>query len=451
MASNLGKTKKYNFWQKLYFGIVPFRYRYDKTFRQTFDFLMQSQYWSRQELLDYQFSELQKLLRYSYKNVPYYTQAFNESGIHPSDIRSPQDIRQLPILTKQLVLKNRDKLISKAYTGKTVTFRTSGSTGERLEFLGEDSMYKKEAAFVLRSFKSHGADLYDKPSIWLRRYVPKTPGEPLWYYDYELKRLYMSAYHVTKDTVRLYVDAINATGSDILVGYPSSIYILACLLEESGLKLPQIKYIHVASEMVLDHWKKKVEKILGIQMKAHYGATERVAFMHQPNNSDNYCDNVEYGFTEFVKNALGDYDIVATGFLNRVMPLIRYNTGDTATLNPNDSAASGLPLSVLNITGRSDDILIAASGNRLPGVNFYTMMYKIDGVKMFQLIQKELGTLDVCLVLEKTADTQKVTDEVRTNLKNRLGNVDVRFALKDTIQRDPKTQKIRCIQCLINQ
>jgi phenylacetate-CoA ligase len=449
MASNVGKEKRFGWWRKLYYRTVPFRFRYGKVFRETFDFLMESECWSREKLLDYQWSELQDLLSYAYENVPYYTRVFDERGLKPSHIQSTRDMDKLPVLTKQIVRDNYEDLISRAFVGKRVTFKTSGSTGDRFQFLGDDSMYKKEAAFILRSFKSHGGHLYDKPSVWLRRYVPKTEHDPLWYFDYDLKRLYMSAYHINKETVASYVKAINDTKSDMLVSYPSSVYILACLLEETGYTLPYIKSVHVTSEMLLDQWKEKAEAILGVPVRAHYGQIERVSFMHQPGETMDYLDNLEYGFTEFIGNNQGDHDIISTGFMNRVMPFIRYQTGDTAILNEPDTRSYGLPLSVKKITGRSDDILITADGARQPSVNFSSMMSKIDGVKMFQFIQKKFGELDVRLVIDVIADRKKVIEEVKDKLRSRLGDVLMHIELVDTIERDPRTHKIRCIQCLI--
>ena len=55
-------------------------------------------------------------------------------------------------------------------------------------------------------------------------------------------------------------------------------------------------------------------------------------------------------------------------------------------------------IKIQDINGRCDDILISEDGCRLPGVNFYTMMYKIDGVKMFQIRQVSRKVIDFYLV-----------------------------------------------------
>ena len=45
--------------------------------------------------------------------------------------------------------------------------------------------------------------------VWLRRYVPKNSDSPLWYYDYELKRLICLPI-ILMMNYRQYVDKINS-------------------------------------------------------------------------------------------------------------------------------------------------------------------------------------------------------------------------------------------------
>ena len=101
--------------------------------------------------------------------------------------------------------------------------------------------------------------MYDKPSVWLRRYVPKDSKSPLWYYDYELKRLYLSAYHINENTITEYFRKINSLEASTMVAYPSSVYILALLAKKKNLKFKSINQVRVASEKVQDNWVSEVE------------------------------------------------------------------------------------------------------------------------------------------------------------------------------------------------
>ena len=437
--SNSVKKNYSSIVKKNYYNIVPFRYRYGKVFHDEYKFLMKSLQWDKDRLLEFQEKEFKKLIHHCYTNVPYYTKVFNERGLKPSSFQTVEDIKLLPFLTKDIIRDNLKDLSAINMRGQKVyEFRTSGSTGKKLVFYGTDDVYKKEAAFVLRAYKTHGATLYDKPSVWLRRYTPKEESSPLWYTDYELRRLYMSAYHLNGKTVHDYVKTINSGKYHTLVGYPSSIYILACLCEESNISLDNIKAIHTASEKMLPQWKTKIEKVFNIVPKMHYGMQERVCFHHQPGHTDEYYENLEYGVTEFVETD-GQQQIVGTGFLNYYMPFLRYKMSDTAILSNND-----YPYRIRDINGRCDDILVSKDGCRLPGVNFYTMMYKIDGVKMFRIVQRSYDKIDFYLVPNEKYN-KDTNNEIMAGLAQRLGDIDVNIVRTDELQRQKETGKIRCI------
>ena len=53
-----------------------------------------SQYWTKQQLLDFQWQRLIELLKHAYDTVPYYQQVFRERGLSPGSFRSFDDLRQ---------------------------------------------------------------------------------------------------------------------------------------------------------------------------------------------------------------------------------------------------------------------------------------------------------------------------------------------------------------------
>lgn len=427
------------FIKKLYYNLVPFERRYGEVFQQTLEDLYRLRNVSLQDLQDYQYIQFINLIEHAYKNVPYYKKIMVDRQLTPKSFKSVEDISLLPFLTKDIIANNFSDLIAQNMKHiQPVEFRTSGSTGKKLIFLGTDDVYKKEAAFVLRAFKDHAATMYDKPSVWLRRFVPQA-GKKLWYYDYELKRLYMSAYHLNLKSIKKYVDQINSKKYHTLVGYPSSIYVLACLCEEASLSLKYIKAIHTASEKMLPEWQNKISNVFGIAPKSHYGMQEKVCFHHQTLDSNLYCENLEYGVTEFIKEDDQNL-IVGTGFINHYMPFIRYKTNDTAVLSEEKNTL----FRIKDINGRCDDILISEDGCRLPGVNFYTMMYKIDGVKMFQIRQTDRKNIDFYLVPSKLF-SDKTVNQIKLGMRQRLGDVKVNVVIKDYIERSKTTGKIRCI------
>ena len=71
---------------------------------------MKSSEWSEEKLKQYQNEEFLKLVEHCYKNVPYYQEVFAEYGLGLKSIQSVDDITKLPILNKETIRKNFDKL-----------------------------------------------------------------------------------------------------------------------------------------------------------------------------------------------------------------------------------------------------------------------------------------------------------------------------------------------------
>jgi phenylacetate-CoA ligase len=429
--------KSPNFIKWSYYNLVPFHKRYGKVYKETLDFLLHTSKWNEEEKKFYQLMELKSLLAYCYENVSYYRDIFIENKWDPRDFKTVEDLKNFPVLTKKIIIENRDRLIAdNRRLDRAYPITTSGSSGDKLEFFVDDDTLKKEAAFNMRAYLEQGAKMYDTPSVWLRRYVPKDSKSPLWYYDHELKRLYMSAYHLNSETIKLYIDKINSGNYQTICTYPSSAYILACLCEENNLSLKRVKKIHVTSEKMLNQWYDKVVDVLGIIPCGHYGQMEKVSLMHQTEESKDYKQNYEYGVDEFYDNGDGTYGLIATGFINYYMPFIRYQTEDTFVLENGR---------IKEINGRSSDILVSASGSRLPGVNFYSWIdKKMPAIKMFQIIQK--SQKDIVFNYVQNSDCgDDIKSDIIKGLSSRLGEMNYTINRVDEIKRDLKTNKIRSI------
>jgi phenylacetate-CoA ligase len=76
----------------------------------------------------------QNLLRYAYKNVPWYTEKFNSINLNPNDISKPAYFKQIPILTRQDILENFEKFIANGKKIKDLNLiTTGGSSGTPLK------------------------------------------------------------------------------------------------------------------------------------------------------------------------------------------------------------------------------------------------------------------------------------------------------------------------------
>ncbi len=430
--------KQPNFIKKIYYNIVPFKKRYGSVYGETVDFLNDVDNWAYDRTKEFQFNELKRVLIDAQKYVPYYGKLFSEYEFNPN-INSFNDIRKLPYLTKDIINDNFEEMVSTNFNGKKYLFKTSGSTGKRLQFYGEDSMYKKEAAYIFHSFKSHGSDLYNDWSIWIRRHSPKDNND-LMVKDYELKRIYLSAFHLNDQTIYDYVKIINNSKIKTIVTYPSTAYWLSCLLEKNNLILDRITSLHGASEKCLPIWSDKIKSVFGFDFKMHYGQVEKISFAYQSSVSNYYHESLTYSFTEYDESNT----IVGTSFMNNVMPFIRYKTNDVVELIESPSYDYSSPLIIKEIDGRIDDMIMSETNSKIPSVNFYTVMSKIKEVRMFQFRQKTDKSTKLSIVVEDGFNDE-ILNELKKQIQLRVGNIPLFIEVVDEIHRDPITGKIRCV------
>ena len=119
-------------------GTVLSALLYYPYFHRYYSLLKQSQWWTSEQLLEYQNEQLKKLIIHAYEHVPYYRRSFDKVEFRISDISSIHDIQQLPFITKEQVRNNLDDLRARNYSRyRFESMATGGSTGYPLPLYNE--------------------------------------------------------------------------------------------------------------------------------------------------------------------------------------------------------------------------------------------------------------------------------------------------------------------------
>ena len=105
------------------------------------------QFLSHKGVVERQWRKLQALLRFVHGNNAYYRDAFAVHGVNPDQVQTPGDLSPIPILTKDEIRANEERLISRGYTSDALLeFRTGGSTGKPLRlWISEDCSERRNA------------------------------------------------------------------------------------------------------------------------------------------------------------------------------------------------------------------------------------------------------------------------------------------------------------------
>ncbi|MCK4733521.1 MAG: phenylacetate--CoA ligase family protein, partial [Methanophagales archaeon] len=285
------------------YGAIPLSIRYGKVFRETYAFLQESQWWSKEQLEEYQLQQLSKLLHHAYENVPYYRRVFDEKGLKPKDIQDFKDLQQLPYLTKQIIQDNLEDLKARNYSPSKFQYvTTGGSTGIPMGFYLEKGVSNaKEWAFIKTQWDRVGYHFRDK-CVYLRGAVVKNANQgQFWKYAMLNRWLIMSSYHMTDENLPMYIDKIRKYKPKFFQAYPSTITILARYMKENNISaFPTVKAILCGSENLYPSQRQLLEEVFGCRVYSWYGHAEQAVLGGECENSLNYHLFPEYGYTELI-------------------------------------------------------------------------------------------------------------------------------------------------------
>src|SRR3989338_7414556 len=140
--------------------------RQGRPFRRIFNELNATQYLDAGRLRDWQDKKLRSMVEHAYKNVPYYGRLFKKLGIAPGDIKSGNDLKILPFLTKEEIRRNPEDFTPIGRNRFLVTKNfTSGSSGKPLRLYRDLYSINFENAVLWRQKQWAGIKFSDRIAV----------------------------------------------------------------------------------------------------------------------------------------------------------------------------------------------------------------------------------------------------------------------------------------------
>jgi phenylacetate-CoA ligase len=430
---DLAKNLPYRLKQGLKYAYcaIPLPIRYGKVFRETYKFLQESQWWSKEQLEEYQLQQLSKLLQHAYENVPYYRGVFDKRGLKPKDIQDFKDLQMLPYLTKEDFKNHFKELLATNINSKNLPMsHTSGTSGKPLQFYTSRSIGQKELAFIFHQWSRVGYEPEDS-RVEIRgaiiEHVNPVEFNPI------SKVLRLSPRVDNKETAEYYLKRIKKFKTDFVHGYPSSIASFAQFIKKYDLPVPfQLKAVLFASEAVYDWERKIVSDVFKCRVFSHYGMAEQVVLAAECEDSSYYHCLPQYGITEIDPRT---HEIIGTSFLNYINPFIRYRTTDIAhtfASRCNHCGREYYPV-FEKIEGRIEDYITTSRG--LIGPAIITHPFKdLKTIKDTQIVQKSVHLIILRVVPWDIKDSVAHKTEVKQlsqNLQKILG-ADLQIKIEET-------------------
>lgn len=362
--------------------------------------LEHSQWWPKEKLEAWQNERLRFILKHAQNKVPFWRRRFADYGFNAAGA-DREDLGKLPLLDKEDIRAGLSKMLCEDWRSlDTSLHRTGGTTGTPMEFYVDKASNVAEFSLVWRHWNWAGYRFGDR-FCDLRGRILK--GEKPWAYDWRLNSLMLSSYRLTRALVKDYARQLRRFKPVLLRGYPSAIDFFARLLREEGIDDIRPKAVVTSSETLLAHMRSNLEAVFGCPVYDTYGLEERVAAGGQCPAGSMHEDS-EYGFIEIVREdgapaGPGEVgEIVATGFHNLAMPLIRYRTHDLArrALKP---CACGRGLPVLeSLEGRVEDMISTPDGRCVSGAGLSVAIKRSLGIRRSQIIQESRDEMTVKVV-----------------------------------------------------
>jgi phenylacetate-CoA ligase len=376
--------------------------------------------------------------------------------VKATDVSSLEDIRCFPLLGKDDVFTQRERLVSQLHEGKLFRGTTSGSTGLAMSFHYDSYHAAWVEACQWRGRRWWSLERGDRQLIlWAR------PVEQSWKIDFATWLKYRLRNCIQFNTFCEFDDekiaailaALRRFRPRLIYGYGSSIGRLAeGLSSHNEVLAPAERPLLV--EYTADHMseaeRQTATSVFCAPVITAYGASE-CGGIAQECRLGRLHVSVDHVLLEFLR-ADGSAaeegesaEIVVTTLHNFAMPLIRYRVGDLGSFS-SEKCACGVNLPVMTLqAGKAVDLIstssrLAVSAHVLDYINLYLMKHGIRGIKQFFVEQTSRDAFVLSIVQETPFDERSVqvfVGKMRDYLGERI-EVDTRFVESIPLQPSGK-------------
>ena len=393
---------------------------------------------ARDELGALQASRLRALVDYLVQRVPFYRDAFAAVGVTAADIESVDDVIRLPFTHKSDL---RDHypfgLFAVPLERVERIHASSGTTGKPTVVGYTKSDVELFAQVNCRSLAMGGAE----PEMMLHNaygYGLFTGGLGL---HYGAERLGMTVVPVSGGMTARQITLITDFRPDVIACTPSYALTLAQEFHRRDISPDQIslRLAIVGAEPWSEAMRVEIDAGLGVRTTNIYGLSEVIGpgvSCECLETRDGSHINEDHFLPEVVHPETGERVpegesgvLVFTTLTKQAMPLVRYWTGDIASLSSAPCACGRTLIRMSAIIGRADDMLI------IRGVNVYPsqvadVLGRINGLSShYQLVVSRERTLDDLEIRVELDEALLETDE---NELQRI-RASVTVLIKDTI------------------
>lgn len=336
------------------------------------DTLLHTQALSREALLEKQRHDLADILDFAATQTPYYAETLALFLSH-----ALVELGTLPILHKEDITQHMDDLLAcDADRNEVKIGHTGGSTGKPLAFWYDDAKHELMRAGMMRSYMLSGWRPGQKIlNFWGAR-QDVVPGGVFGtqFGDAIAAEHTIAAYEYTEKQLIEWAHFIQRYRPVLLQGYASVLSEVARAVIETGLSMPKtLLGVYSTAEVLTDNQRQRMEQAFGCKVFNQYGSREipNIACECRHGNMHVFTDMV---MLESVAMQ-NENRLLVTSLTNRLMPMIRYDIGDSGHLL-DGTCECGLPFPLMEMTlCRKNDHIRTRSGKTIHPSYFNRLLY----------------------------------------------------------------------------
>lgn len=376
---------------------------------------------SREQMTEIQNKKLVKTVKRVYDNVPFYRNKLQEKGIEPGDIKSIEQLKDLPF-TKKTDLRDNYPfgLFTVPQSDIVRIHASSGTTGKPTVVGYNQHDINMWAEVVARCLTMAGVGKNDIMQV-AYGYGLFTGGMGV---HYGAERVGASVIPISGGNTAKQLQLLQDFGSTAIACTPSYAAFLGESIEKAGIDPRDIK-LRVGifgAEPWTEELRTEIERLLHIKAYDIYGLSEVCgpgvsmecachcgSHIHEdqfiPEVIDpNTLEVLPYG-------EMGE--LVFTSVGKEAMPLLRYRTRDLTRLHAEKCECGRTLVRMEKILGRSDDMLIIRGVNVFPSQVESVLLELDEATPHYQLLVDRQGNLD-SLSIKVELNEKYWSDEIKT-------------------------------------
>ncbi len=416
---------------------------------------------NRDELEQLQLERLQSTLYRVGTHVPFYRKKFSEMKLDYEGFNSLDDIRKLPLTTKQDLRDSYPYGLFAVPLREVVRLHSSsGTTGQATVVGYTKNDIKNWSDLVARVLTGAGVTADDVIQIAFG-YGLFTGGFGL---HYGAERLGASVIPISAGNTKRQIQIMQDFKTTALVCTPSYALKIADVLFDMGINPAglSLKFGLFGAEPWSEAMRREINEKLGIRATDNYGLSEVMGPGVAGECSE--CNGLHINEDHFLVEILdpeslepvapGEVgELVITTLTKEAFPMIRYRTRDLTRFMPDPCPCGRTFTRIHRIMGRTDDMLIIKGVNVFP-MQIESVLFNIDGTEPhYRIVVERENHQDRATVLvevkeslfsDQMSQQSELINIIRKQLSSELGiGVAVKLVEERTLERfEGKGQRV---------